>query len=55
MKIAELDFDLPQELIASEPVAHRSDSRLMTLAQNKPGAIGHHRFDDIVLNLFLFE
>lgn len=39
-------YDLPEELIAQEPLADRSASRLMCL-DKQTGAIGHHHFYDI--------
>lgn len=40
-------FDLPQELIAQDPLEDRSDSRLLLLDKND-GRIEHHIFKDIV-------
>ncbi|MGI6710636.1 MAG: tRNA preQ1(34) S-adenosylmethionine ribosyltransferase-isomerase QueA [Bacilli bacterium] len=47
MKVAEFNFDLPEELIAQSPIKKRSDSRLLVLdrATNK---ITHHHFYEIV-------
>ena len=45
MKTSDFSYDLPNELIASEPLKERSASRLMTL--NKSGGIGHHHFYDL--------
>lgn len=39
-------FDLPTELIAQYPLAHRSDSRLLTY-NRQIGEYGHHQFRDI--------
>lgn len=39
-------YDLPEKLIAQEPLADRSASRLMCL-DKQTGAIGHHHFYDI--------
>ena len=47
MKLSEFDFDLPQELIASHPVEHRDESRLMIL-HRKDGSIEHGIFKDIL-------
>ena len=40
-------FDLPQELIAQDPLEDRSNSRLLLLDKND-GRIEHHIFKDIV-------
>ena len=40
-------FDLPQELIAQDPLADRSSSRLLVL-DKKTGAIEHKVFTDIL-------
>lgn len=40
-------FDLPQELIAQEPLENRSDSRLLVLDKNT-GQIEHKHFTDII-------
>jgi S-adenosylmethionine:tRNA ribosyltransferase-isomerase len=42
----ELDYALPEELIAQRPAAHRDASRL--LVHHRSGAIEHRRFDDLV-------
>jgi len=39
-------FDLPQELIAQDPLEDRSASRLLVL-NKKTGAVEHHRFQEI--------
>ncbi|GGY34370.1 S-adenosylmethionine:tRNA ribosyltransferase-isomerase [Bacterioplanes sanyensis] len=46
MKTRDFSFDLPQELIASEPMAERSASRLLCL-DGRDGQLQHHRFTDI--------
>ena len=40
-------FDLPPELIAQDPLADRSASRLLVL-DKKTGAVAHRKFTDIV-------
>ncbi|MDO4473144.1 MAG: tRNA preQ1(34) S-adenosylmethionine ribosyltransferase-isomerase QueA [Eubacteriales bacterium] len=40
-------FDLPQELIAQDPLADRSSSRLLVL-EKETGEVSHHVFRDIV-------
>ena len=47
MNIKEFDYHLPEELIAQDPLADRSSSRLLTLDKNG-GAFSHHVFRDIV-------
>jgi len=44
--IDDYDYDLPRELIAQEPLADRSGSRLMVV-DRRTGAIGHHVFRDL--------
>lgn len=47
MNIKEFDYDLPEELIAQDPLEDRASSRLLTLDKNS-GAFSHHVFRDIV-------
>lgn len=47
MLLAEFDYDLPPELIAQEPAAERSRSRLLML-ERQSGHIAHHQFVDVV-------
>ena len=47
MELRDFYFDLPEELIAQEPVKERQMSRLMVL-ENKSGNITHKIFKDIV-------
>ena len=46
MDSEEFDYDLPEELIAQEPLPSRSDSRMMVV-ERKTGSIRHGRFRDI--------
>ena len=46
MRTDELDYALPEELIAQRPAAHRDASRL--LVHHRSGTIEHRRFDDLV-------
>lgn len=46
-KTADYDFELPRELIAQEPLADRSASRLMVVDRAR-GTIEHRQFTDIV-------
>ncbi|MGC9521065.1 MAG: tRNA preQ1(34) S-adenosylmethionine ribosyltransferase-isomerase QueA [Anaerolineae bacterium] len=46
MKTANLDYELPEELIAQEPIAHRDESRLLVL-HRATGQLEHRRFRDI--------
>ncbi|MDQ3813496.1 MAG: S-adenosylmethionine:tRNA ribosyltransferase-isomerase, partial [Armatimonadota bacterium] len=46
MLTAELDYFLPPELIAQEPVEPRDQSRLLVLRRGD-GSIAHHRFDQL--------
>jgi S-adenosylmethionine:tRNA ribosyltransferase-isomerase len=43
MRLAELDYDLPAELIAQEPIADRDSARLLVL-DRKTGVVSHSRF-----------
>lgn len=47
MKTADFYYDLPQELIAQDPLTDRSSSRLMKLDKNT-GEIAHEHFSDIM-------
>ena len=46
MKVSDFDYHLPEELIASEPLPNRTDSRLLVL-DPATGALGDERFADI--------
>ncbi len=50
MKVEEFDYELPEELIAQDPIADRSASRLMIL-NKKTGDIQHSVFREIVREL----
>ena len=47
MNIKEFYYDLPEELIAQDPLEDRSSSRLLTLDKSS-GAFSHHVFREIV-------
>lgn len=47
MKTSDFYYDLPQELIAQDPLTDRSGSRLMLL-DRKSGQISHHIFKDVI-------
>lgn len=47
MKLSDFNFDLPEELIAQDPIEDRSSSRLLVLDKNS-GEIQHHVFKDII-------
>ena len=47
MKLSQFNFELPQELIAQEPVRWRDECRLMVL-NRKTGDIEHRQFKDII-------
>ena len=47
LKLADFDFDLPENLIAQEPAAERDQSRLMIL-DRATGSLQHRLFSDIV-------
>jgi S-adenosylmethionine:tRNA ribosyltransferase-isomerase len=46
MKASELDYELPQELIAQRPAARRDGSRLLVY-ERATGAVRHRRFPDL--------
>ncbi len=47
MKTSDFNFDLPQELIAQDPLEDRSGSRLLVL-DRETGEIQHRIFKDII-------
>ena len=47
MKLTDFDYDLPEELIAQDPLEKRSDSRLMVVGR-EDGSITHKHFYDII-------
>ncbi len=46
MKSAELDYELPPELIAQRPAARRDESRLLVY-ERRDGVVRHRRFADL--------
>lgn len=48
MKTSDFYYDLPEELIAQDPLEDRSSSRLMVL-DRESGNISHHIFKDIIV------
>lgn len=47
MKLSDFYYDLPEELIAQDPLEKRSDSRLMAVSK-EDGSIAHKHFYDII-------
>lgn len=47
MKTSDFKFDLPQELIAQDPLEDRTSSRLLTLDKEN-GNIEHHQFKEMI-------
>ena len=47
MNVKDYDYDLPEELIAQDPLEDRSSSRLMVL-DHKTGEVEHRHFTDIL-------
>ena len=47
MQLSDFNYDLPQELIAQDPLEKRSDSRLMIVGR-EDGTIEHKHFYDII-------
>ena len=50
MKTSDFYYDLPQELIAQDPLEDRSSSRLLVL-EKETGAVEHHVFRDVINEL----
>lgn len=50
MELKDFNYELPQELIAQDPIANRSESRLMVL-DKETGEVQHKIFKDIVTEL----
>src|SRR5271167_1335216 len=50
MRLSELDYDLPEELIAQEPLARRDEARLLVL-DRKSRSLEHSRFYKLVRHL----
>ncbi len=50
MRLSELDYDLPEELIAQEPIANRADARMLVL-DRRTGEIEHSRFYKLTRHL----
>src|SRR5689334_12600650 len=50
MRSSELDYRLPQELIAQHPLERRDRSRLLVHDRAR-GEAGHRRFDDLAAEL----
>ena len=47
MNVKDYDYDLPEELIAQDPLEDRSSSRLMVL-DRQTGEVEHKHFTDIL-------
>ncbi len=47
MNVKDFDYELPEELIAQDPLSDRSASRLMVL-NRETGAVAHRHFSDIL-------
>ncbi len=47
MKVSDFNYELPEELIAQDPLENRDSSRLMIL-KKETGEISHHVFHDII-------
>ena len=47
MKTSDFYYDLPEELIAQDPLEDRSTSRLLAL-DRETGKTGHHVFREII-------
>ena len=50
MDVSELDYDLPQELIAQHPAERRDESRLLVV-ERATGAVRHRRFAELPAEL----
>jgi len=51
MDLGELDYELPPELIAQHPAAHRDESRLLVYDRSA-GAVRHRRFSELPDELY---
>ena len=47
MNVSDFNYELPQELIAQDPLLKRSDSRLMVVHRDT-GEIEHKHFSDVI-------
>jgi S-adenosylmethionine:tRNA ribosyltransferase-isomerase len=47
LRASDLDFELPEELIAQRPARQRDQSRLLVLGDEALGSCGHHRFAEL--------
>ena len=47
LKLSHFDFNLPQELLATEPIINRDDSKMMVVHKDS-GKIEHRMFKDIL-------
>src|SRR5919204_3070512 len=54
MKLSELDYDLPPELIAQRPLERRDDSRLLVY-ERSTGEVTHRRFSELPEELIAQE
>ena len=54
MKLSELDYDLPPELIAQRPLKRRDDSRLLVY-ERSTGEVTHRRFSELPEELIAQE
>ncbi|MGD8317481.1 MAG: S-adenosylmethionine:tRNA ribosyltransferase-isomerase, partial [Myxococcales bacterium] len=58
MRLSDLDYDLPEELVAQQPLSQRDASRLLLVDVGTAG-IEHHRFSELPKllppSLFIFN
>ena len=47
LKLSHFDFDLPPELLATEPILNRDESKMMVVHRDS-GQIEHKKFKDIL-------
>ena len=47
LKLSHFNFDLPPELLATEPIINRDESRMMVVHRDS-GQIEHKKFKDIL-------
>ncbi|MGH7879367.1 MAG: S-adenosylmethionine:tRNA ribosyltransferase-isomerase, partial [Candidatus Binataceae bacterium] len=50
MRLSQLDYDLPEALIAHEPIAERDQARMLVL-ERRSGQIEHSRFYKLTRHL----
>lgn len=47
MRTDDLDYDLPEDLIATQPVSPRDSARMLVISRSDPNLFGHRRVHDL--------